>query len=106
MLITLVFAALKIANSGAEIDGGGSGAELDDSIAPMDADTAAVGISQSGAPTPDEGQKQSPDMDMGQEVGQLEADADGEVEADIGEADLEIEMDPSGRDTQGGRESP
>ncbi|RWR92871.1 THO complex subunit 1 [Cinnamomum micranthum f. kanehirae] len=95
------------ANAGAEIDGTGSGAELEDSTAPMDADTAAVGISQSGAPTPEESQKQSPEMDLGQEVGQLEADAEAEVEADVGETDLETELDPSGKDAQaGGGETP
>ncbi|KAJ8625572.1 hypothetical protein MRB53_034102 [Persea americana] len=94
------------ANAGAEIDGG-SGAELEDSTAPMDADTAAVGISRSGAPTPEESKKQSPEMDMGQEVGQLDADAEAEVEADVGETDLETELDPSGKDAQaGGGESP
>ncbi|XXG87280.1 hypothetical protein AAC387_Pa11g2003 [Persea americana] len=95
------------ANAGAEIDGGGSGAELEDSTAPMDADTVAVGISQSGAPTPEEIQKQSPEMDMGQEMGQLEADAEAEVEADVGETDLETQLDPSGKDAQAaGGETP
>eukprot|EP00268_Persea_americana_P019580 TRINITY_DN2005_c0_g2_i2.p1 TRINITY_DN2005_c0_g2~~TRINITY_DN2005_c0_g2_i2.p1 ORF type:complete len:653 (-),score=180.37 TRINITY_DN2005_c0_g2_i2:511-2469(-) len=94
------------ANAGAEIDGG-SGAELEDSTAPMDADTAAVGISRSGAPTPEESKKQSPEMDMGQEVGQLDADAEAEVEADVGETDLETQLDPSGKDAQaGGGETP
>lgn len=98
---------VKNANAGAEIDGTGSGAELEDLTAPMDADTAAVGISQSGAPTPEESQKQSPEMDLGQEVGQLEADAEAEVEADVGETDLETELDPSGKDAQaGGGETP
>eukprot|EP00268_Persea_americana_P019579 TRINITY_DN2005_c0_g2_i1.p1 TRINITY_DN2005_c0_g2~~TRINITY_DN2005_c0_g2_i1.p1 ORF type:complete len:653 (-),score=181.81 TRINITY_DN2005_c0_g2_i1:312-2270(-) len=94
------------ANAGAEIDGG-SGAELEDSTAPMDADTAAVGISRSGAPTPEESKKQSPEMDMGQEMGQLEADAEAEAEADVGETDLETQLDPSGKDAQaGGGETP
>lgn len=93
----------QIVNAGADIDGGGSCAELDDTATAMDADATAP---QSGAPTPDESQKQSPDMD--QEAGQLETEAEAEVEADVdGETDPETELDPTSRDPQeGGRESP
>ncbi|XP_077220364.1 nuclear matrix protein-like protein isoform X2 [Tasmannia lanceolata] len=96
------------ASIAAEIDGGGSGAELEDSAAPMDADPTSVNISQSGAPTPEESQKQSPEMEIGPEAGQLEAEAEAEVEAEVdGETDLEAELDSTGRDTQDGvKESP
>ncbi|XP_058090389.1 THO complex subunit 1 isoform X2 [Magnolia sinica] len=88
----------------AEIDGGGNGAELDDSAPPMDVDTAAVNISQSRDPTPEEINKQSPDIDVGPEAGQLEAEAEADVD---GETDPEAEPDATSRDAQGGgRESP
>lgn len=50
----------------AELDDGGPNQEIEDAPTPVDVD--ALGTStQSGAPTPDESQKQSSDMEAGQE---------------------------------------
>lgn len=58
---------------------------------------AATGsISQSGTPTPDEHQKQSPDTDGGQETGQLEADAEVEAGTIDGETDAEVDLEAVG----------
>ncbi|OAY53350.1 THO complex subunit 1 [Manihot esculenta] len=84
----------QIATSASEIDGEGARAD-DASTAPMDNDAMAttVSTSQGGTPTPEELQKQSPDTDVGQEAGQLEAD--GEVEAGMidGETDAEVDLE-------------
>lgn len=58
-----------------------------------DAMATTVSTSQGGTPTPEELQKQSPDTDVGQEAGQLEAD--GEVEAGMidGETDAEVDLE-------------
>ena len=49
----------------------------------MDSDAAAVGISYGGT-SPEEGQKQSPEMDMGQEAGHSEAEeGEAELKADV-----------------------
>ncbi|XP_050123644.1 THO complex subunit 1 [Malus sylvestris] len=80
------------ATPASELDGEASGT-------PMDTDTiaAAGNMSQGGSPIPDEHQKQSSDADVGQEGGQLEADAEVEVEAGMldGE-DAEADLDPAG----------
>ncbi|RXH76131.1 hypothetical protein DVH24_019019 [Malus domestica] len=80
------------ATPASELDGEASGT-------PMDTDTiaAAGNMSQGGSPIPDEHQKQSSDADVGQEGGQLEADAEVEVEAGMldGE-DAEADLDPVG----------
>lgn len=59
----------------------------------MEFDAAIVSGTQERTPTPDELQKQSSDTDVGQEAGQLEADA--EVEAGIidGETDADVDLD-------------
>ena len=49
----------------------------------MDSDAAAVGISHGGT-SPKEGQKQSPEMDMGQEARHSEGEeGEAEVKADV-----------------------
>ncbi|OMO89731.1 THO complex, subunit THOC1 [Corchorus olitorius] len=85
----------QIATHASEIDGEGTRADTDASAAPMDTDaTAATGNnSQGGTPTPDEHQKQSPDIDVGQEAGQLEPDAEVEAGMIDGETDPEPESD-------------
>ncbi|WOL10731.1 THO complex subunit 1 isoform X1 [Canna indica] len=60
----------QVASAAVENDGVGSGAELEDGVAPMDSDATAG-----------EGQKQSPDMDSAPEVGQSEAEGEAEAEA-------------------------
>ncbi|KAF2300846.1 hypothetical protein GH714_017779 [Hevea brasiliensis] len=84
----------QIATPASEIDGEGVRAD-EASAAPMDTDAmaTAVSTSQGGTPTPEEHQKQSPDTDVGQEAGQLEAD--GEVEAGMidGETDAEVDLE-------------
>lgn len=76
-----------------EIDGEGIRADLEASATAMDTDaiTTTGNISQGGTPTPDEHQKQSPDTDVGQEAGQLEADT--EVEAGMIDGDTDAEVD-------------
>lgn len=71
----------QVATPAVETDAGGSGAELEDGAATMDSDAAAVGIPQGGDLTPEEGIKQSPDIDMGQDAMQSEAEAESEAEA-------------------------
>lgn len=81
------------ANTTAELDGGGSGAELEDPAAAMDATAATA----SGAPTPDDSQRQGSDLEVIQEP-----EADGGVDAEV-EASPEL----TNTDTQGGSdESP
>lgn len=53
----------------------------------------AGSTSQGSIPTPEEQQKQSPDTDVGQEQGQLEADAEGEAGLIDGETDAEVNID-------------
>ncbi|KAL6011113.1 hypothetical protein ACLOJK_001557 [Asimina triloba] len=94
----------QVTSAGAEADVSGNGAELDDSAPQMDVDTAAVNISQSRDPTPEEINKPSPDTDVGTETGQLEAEAEAEVDEDL---DPDTEPDAASKDVQiGGRESP
>ncbi|KAJ4973113.1 hypothetical protein NE237_006287 [Protea cynaroides] len=73
----------------------GVNADLEDSVAPMDAEASVINISESGDPTPDEHQKQSVDTEVGQEAGQSEVDVEAEVEAGMmdGETDAEAEPD-------------
>ncbi|XP_021299962.1 THO complex subunit 1 [Herrania umbratica] len=81
----------QIATPASEVDGEGMRADMEASAALMDTDvTAGTGNnSQGGTPTPDEHQKQSPDTDVGQEAGQLEADAEVEAGMIDGETDPE-----------------
>ncbi|XP_072987454.1 THO complex subunit 1 isoform X3 [Typha latifolia] len=77
----------QVAAAAVETDGGGSGAEQEDGVAPMDSDTAAL----------EEGQKQSPEMDSGHEAGQSEA----EPEADAAVKSEELQaMVPTGVDQE------
>ncbi|OIV92408.1 hypothetical protein TanjilG_23008 [Lupinus angustifolius] len=78
----------QIATPANEIDG--EDVKTDTTATPMEFDATTV-IGTQGGPTPDEHQKQSSDNDVGQEAGQLEADA--EVEAGIidGETDADID---------------
>ncbi|XVF32577.1 hypothetical protein REPUB_Repub17cG0094000 [Reevesia pubescens] len=88
----------QIATPASEIDGEGIRADMEASAAPMDTDvTPATGNNSQGeTPTPDEHQKQSPDTDVGQETGQLEADAEAEAGMIDGETDPEAESDHVG----------
>ena len=87
----------KIATPASEVDGEGIRADLEASAAQMDTDATATGnISQGGTPTPDEHQKQSSDTDVGQEAGQLEADAEVEAGMIDGETDAEVDLDAVG----------
>ncbi|URD88876.1 THO complex subunit 1 transcription elongation factor [Musa troglodytarum] len=95
----------QVASAAVETDGVGSGAELEDGVAPMDSDATAG-----------EGQKQSPDMDSGHEAGQSEAE--GEAEGDA-KTDVKMEVEaavhnetspkedgnPTSRDTPADRDS-
>lgn len=59
----------------------------------MEADLPVVeNISQENTPTPEELQKQSPDTDIGQDAGQLEADVQTDVGMIDGETDAEIDL--------------
>lgn len=63
----------------------------------MDADTTAGIVSQSGAATPEESQKQSPDnIDIGPEIVQeIEPETEGEVDGGvIDDIDQEPEPEP------------
>ncbi|GMY22806.1 THO complex subunit 1 [Fagus crenata] len=87
----------QIATPASEVDGEGIRADLEASAAQMDTDATATGnISQGGTPTPDEHQKQSSDTDVGQEAGQLEADAEVEAGMIDGETDAEVDLDAVG----------
>ncbi|PKA48241.1 Rhodanese-like domain-containing protein 8, chloroplastic [Apostasia shenzhenica] len=70
----------QAASAGVETDGGGCGTELDDAAAPMDSDAAILASSHCPAISPEEGQKQSPDTDLGQEAVQSEPEAEVETE--------------------------
>ncbi|KAE8709208.1 THO complex subunit 1 [Hibiscus syriacus] len=91
----------QIATPASEIEGEGNRGDMDASIAVIDTDVSAAtgNNSQGGTPTPepDEHQKQSPDIDVGQEAGQVE-EADAEVETGMidGEMDPEDESDHAG----------
>ncbi|XP_020094223.1 THO complex subunit 1 isoform X1 [Ananas comosus] len=66
-----------------EGDVGGSGAEVEDGVAPMDSDTAAL----------EEGQKQSPE-DSELEAGQIEGEAEAEAEAEVeGESEATVKSE-------------
>ncbi|KAJ0102204.1 hypothetical protein Patl1_05699 [Pistacia atlantica] len=84
---------VAVATPASENDGDVIRGDLEASAAPMDTDaTVATGnISQGGTPTPEEQQKLS-DTDIGQEAGQLDADA----EADAGMIDAEVDLDAVG----------
>lgn len=84
----------QIAAAASENDGEGIRAELEASATPMETDVMAGtgNISQSGTPTPDEHQKQSSDTDMGQEAGQLDADAEADAGMMDGETDAEVDL--------------
>lgn len=82
---------LKVATPAAETEGG-SGGELEDGAAPADSDAIALNITQGGDTTPEGSTKQSPDIDMGQETGQSEAEAEAEVEA---EAETDADAKPN-----------
>ncbi|XP_020579044.1 THO complex subunit 1 [Phalaenopsis equestris] len=72
----------QVAATGADAEGGGSGAEMDDGAAPMDSDAATAASSHGGVASPEDGEKQSPDIVVAsQEAGQSEAE--GELEADV-----------------------
>ncbi|KAJ0045652.1 hypothetical protein Pint_05615 [Pistacia integerrima] len=83
----------QVATPASENDGDVIRGDLEASAAPMDTDaTVATGnISQGGTPTPEEQQKLS-DTDIGQEAGQLDADA-GMID---GETDAEVDLDAVG----------
>jgi THO complex subunit 1 len=83
------------ATAASEIDGEGIRADLEASSTPMDTDApvASENISQGGTPTPDELQKQSPDTDIGQEAGQLDADAEADGGMIDGETDAEVDLE-------------
>jgi len=74
----------------------GDGIRTDTTATPMEFDGGTVPGTQGGTPTPEELQKHSSDTDVGQEAGQLEADA--EVEAGIidGETDADVDLDTVG----------
>ncbi|CAL9199536.1 unnamed protein product [Musa hybrid cultivar] len=73
-----------VASAAVETDGVGSGAELEDGVAPMDSDATAGEV-----------QKQSPDMDSGHEAGQSEAE--GEAEGDA-KTDVKMEVEAAVHD--------
>ncbi|KAK1261780.1 hypothetical protein QJS04_geneDACA019562 [Acorus gramineus] len=77
---------IQSATAASEGDNGGNGGELDNTAAPMDADASIVAVPQHGEPN-QEGQKQSPEMDMGNDAEQSEA----EVEAEEAEADGDVD---------------
>lgn len=77
----------QVATPAAETEGAGGVAELEDGAAPMDSDAAAVTHGEDT--TPEEGTKQSPDIDIGQETGQSEAEAEAE------EVETEAETKPN-----------
>ncbi|XP_028784331.1 THO complex subunit 1 [Neltuma alba] len=86
----------QVAAPAAEADG--EAVRTDASTTPMEYDAVAVPAAQGGTPTPDELQKQSSDTDVGPEAGQLEADAEGEVEAGMidGETDADVDLEAVG----------
>ncbi|KAL2536871.1 THO complex subunit 1 [Forsythia ovata] len=85
----------QVATPASEMDVEGSRTDLEASIAPIDADAtiASGSISHSGTPTPEEHQKQSPDTDIGQEAGQIEAEAEAMPGMIEGETDAEVDLD-------------
>ncbi|KAM1108893.1 hypothetical protein FF1_008377 [Malus domestica] len=91
-ILTIIFFCPKNATPASELDGEASGTPMD-----TDSIVATGNMSQGGSPIPNEHQKQSSDTDVGQEGGQLEADAEVEVEAGMldGE-DAEADLNPVG----------
>lgn len=87
----------QMATPASENDGEGTRSDPDGPSVAMDADTtvAAGSVSQGGTPTPEEN-KQSSDTDIGQEAGQLEADAEVEPGMIDGEIDAEVDLDTAG----------
>lgn len=87
----------QMATPASENDGEGTRSDPDGPSVAMDADTtvAAGSVSQGGTPTPEEN-KQSSDTDIGQEAGQLEADAEVEPGMIDGETDAEVDLDTAG----------
>ncbi|KAG9156229.1 hypothetical protein Leryth_022116 [Lithospermum erythrorhizon] len=87
------------ATPASEADIDGSRGDFDASTAPLDNDATipAGSNSRSGTPTPDEHQKQGSDTDVGQdqEVGQMEADAEGEEAGmmEDGETYADVDLD-------------
>lgn len=86
-----------MATPASENDGEGTRSDPDGPSAGMDVDTAiATGnVSQGGISTPEEN-KLSSDTDIGQEAGQLEADAEVEPGMIDGETDAEVDLDTAG----------
>lgn len=92
------FQAAAAAATGVDTEAGESGAELDDGAAPMDCDAAAVATSHGVGMSPEEGEKQSPDIDTSLEAGQSEAEADAEADIktdDIPEAEAQAKAGSS-----------
>ncbi|KAL0541398.1 hypothetical protein IC582_021440 [Cucumis melo] len=87
----------QMATPASENDGEGTRSDPDGPSAGMDVDTAiATGnVSQGGISTPEEN-KLSSDTDIGQEAGQLEADAEVEPGMIDGETDAEVDLDTAG----------
>ncbi|KAI4332946.1 hypothetical protein L6164_017812 [Bauhinia variegata] len=77
-----------------EIDG--EGTRADAAATPMEYDAATTPGAQGGTLTPDELQKQSSDTDVGQEAGQLEADAEVEAGMIDGETDADVDLEAVG----------
>lgn len=75
------FTSQKATTPPVEGDVGGSGAEVEDGVAPMDSDTAAL----------EEGQKQSPEGSE-LEAGQIEGEADAEAEVE-GESEATVKSE-------------
>lgn len=87
----------QMATPASENDGEGTRSDPDGPSTGMDVDTAvAMGnVSQGGTSTPEEN-KLSSDTDIGQEAGQLEADAEVEPGMIDGETDAEVDLDTTG----------
>ncbi|XP_010266403.1 PREDICTED: THO complex subunit 1-like [Nelumbo nucifera] len=80
----------QITTPATDIDGG-VGTEFEDAAAPMETD--ATVIPNSGAATPDENQKQSPDTDVVPEAGHLEVEVEAEAETGIVDGETDAEAD-------------
>ncbi|KAJ7949389.1 THO complex subunit 1 [Quillaja saponaria] len=76
-----------------EIDGEGIRGGVS---AAMEFDATAIPGTQGGTSTPDDHQKQSSDTDVGQEAGQLEADAEVDAAMIDGETDADVDLDAVG----------
>ncbi|CAA6655780.1 unnamed protein product [Spirodela intermedia] len=84
----------QVTTTAAEMDGGASGAELEDTPAAVDADTAAAGAIHIGELTP-EVQKQSPESNTGQDAMQYEAEPEAEIDV---ERESDVETNPATAD--------